>query len=370
MSEQTARCYIHQIATAVPPQFVDAADTVAHLRARTPDERSIQLVRRVLQATGIRKRHLAALDVQLGRPPEEQLYPPLELAPQGPTTFDRLRHFDLLAAPLIEQILGEMSPAVWPRLRQLVTVNCTGAASPGLERLILDQRPISRRADRWHLGFMGCSAGLAGLRLLHGLCGRRGEGEPPGEPSRDESLLVALELSSLHVQYTDQPDQIVANALFADGAAAVTLSSQSAAARVVDCRCITLDAAADQMTWVVTNHGFVLHLALELPDTLAAHIAGAVGEFLGDNGLSARDVQHWAIHPGGPKIVESVCAALGLPEEAASESREVLREFGNMSSATIFFILQRMIAAGLRGPTVAMAFGPGLTIELALLDSQ
>jgi predicted naringenin-chalcone synthase len=212
---------------------------------------------------------------------------------------------------------------------------------------------------------MGCSAGLAGLRLLHGLtCG--GHGHATGA---SDSLLVALELSSLHVQYTDQPDQIVANALFADGAAAVTLATRPGVARVVDCRCITLDAAAEQMTWLVSNHGFVLHLALELPDTLAAHISGAVGEFLGDHGLRLRDVQHWAIHPGGPKIVESICAALDLPDKAAAESRGVLTEFGNMSSATIFFILQRLIAAGLRGPTVAMAFGPGLTIELALLDS-
>lgn len=365
-------CYIRHIANAVPPRSMDQAETIRQLSERSPSSAVTAVLRRVFKSTGIKKRHLAALELQEGREPADQLYPPYELCPNGPTTAQRLDVFDALAEPLMNDLLSDIPETTWPQIRRLVTVNCTSAASPGLERLVFKNRPISRRVDRYHLGFMGCSAGLAGLRLIN-------------ETNRQaDSLLVALELSSLHVQYTDKMDRIVANALFADGASAVVVSPQREAldaiclgkldtprvCRVRDCQCFTLDAHADQMVWGVGNHGFALHLAIELPDTLAANISGAAAEFLGDNGLTLSDVPHWAIHPGGPKIVESVCEALKLPDRSAAAAHEVLSEYGNMSSSTIFFIIRRIIESGATGLLAAVAFGPGLTIELALLEIE
>ncbi len=361
MSSADRACYLHDIATAVPPEFAELPQTLAYLRQFIPGERALPRVRRILEAAGVRKRHFAALRLQADRPEAERLYPPFSTAPDGPTTEQRLAHFDDLAVPLIDDLLAQLPRDIWSDIRRLITVNCTSAASPGLERLILRGRPIHRRADRWNIGFMGCSAGLAGLRLTRQL-------QPMADHADAAALIVALELSSLHVQYSERVDQIVANALFADGAAAAVVSPRPGPVRVVDCQCVTLDKCADQMTWTAGNHGFALQLSIELPATLAAAIRPAMSEFLGDNGLNIADVAHWAIHPGGPKIIESVCAALGLSPDVAAASRTILADYGNMSSATIFFILRRLLDSGAAGPIVAVAFGPGLTIELALLD--
>ena len=113
---------------------------------------------------------------------------------------------------------------------------------------------------------MGCSGGLAAMRLVHQMADRG-----------KEALIVACELSSLHFQYTDKLDQLTANVLFADGAAAMTLSPRRSAMRVVDCRCSTLPAQANQMVWFADDHGLRLELSQDLPDTLAASLPAAVG---------------------------------------------------------------------------------------------
>jgi predicted naringenin-chalcone synthase len=195
------------------------------------------------------------------------------------------------------------------------------------------------------------------MRLVHGMA-----------DTTPRALIVACELSSLHFQYSDELDQLTANLLFADGAAAMSLSSAPAAARVLACRSVAAPAHADQMVWFADDHGLRLHLSQELPDTLAALVPETVGSFLADHGTSCAAVDHWLVHPGGPQILDAVQQALGLPADALQLSRAVLRRHGNMSSPTIFFILKDLLASGADGRCVAMAFGPGLTIELVLLE--
>jgi predicted naringenin-chalcone synthase len=182
------------------------------------------------------------------------------------------------------------------------------------------------------------------------------------------SLVVACELSSLHFQYTDALDQLTANVLFSDGAAAMTLSTLPAAARVVAACCAAVPQCADQMVWFADDHGLRLRLSQDLPDTLAAHVPRVVGQFLSDSDTSLPAIDHWLVHPGGPQILDAVRAALGLRADALHLSRSVLSRYGNMSSPTIFFILQELLAARVDGQCVAMAFGPGLTVELVLLE--
>jgi predicted naringenin-chalcone synthase len=174
-------------------------------------------------------------------------------------------------------------------------------------------------------------------------------------------------LSSLHFQYSDAIDQITANLLFADGASMVMLGSQCSAVAVLDCRCVHLPAAADQMVWFADDHGLRLELSRELPRTLAEHLPAAVDEVLARNGSARQAVDHWLVHPGGPQILDAVESALELGPDAVVDSRGVLHDYGNMSSSTIFFILQRLIEKREAGLCVALAFGPGLTIELAVL---
>jgi prepilin-type processing-associated H-X9-DG protein len=268
----------------------------------------------------------------------------------------RMALFDRVSGPLVTRALADFAPAGLADVDTLVTVSCTHATAPGLERPILTQTPVRSSVHRWNLGFMGCSAGLAAMRLVHGMA------------DTPRALIVACELSSLHFQYTDELDQLTANVLFADGAAAMTLSSEPAAARVLGCRCAAAPAQADQMVWFADDHGLRLHLSQELPDTLAAIVPETVERFLADHGTPRAAVEHWLVHPGGPQILDAVQQALGLPEDALRLSRDVLRRHGNMSSPTIFFILKDLLASGVDGRCVAMAFGPGLTIELVLLE--
>ena len=204
---------------------------------------------------------------------------------------------------------------------------------------------------------MGCSAALSAVRLVH-----------QAAATAATALVVACELSSLHFQYTDRIDQMTANLLFADGAAAMILSPMPSPVRVVDCHCAALPSFADEMVWQAGDHGLALQLSPKLPDTLGEYLPETVETLLSSNGLTASRIDHWLAHPGGPQILDSVETSLGLPENALRISRSVLRRYGNMSSPTIVFIMKELFKTGVDGLVVAMAFGPGLTIELVLLS--
>jgi len=297
------------------------------------------------------------LDPQIAPYTAEALYRARDVQPQGPGMGARMAQFERLSGPLVLQALRDFEPAGLATVDALITISCTHALAPAFERPLLMHTRLRPGIDRWNLGFMGCSAGLAAMRLVHQMAA----------PGRN-ALIVACELSSLHFQYTDALDQLTANVLFSDGAAAMTLSSQPAAARVVACRCAAVPQYADQMVWFADDHGLRLRLSQDLPDTLAAHVPSVVTKFLAESDTSPAAIDHWLVHPGGPQILDAVQGALDLRADALHLSRSVLSRYGNMSSPTIFFILQELLAARLAGRCVAMAFGPGLTIELVLLE--
>ncbi len=354
-----AECYLHQIAVAVPERSLSADESVALLEGTCISPRSTKLLRRISRLTTVEKRHLAVLDRQTTLTDESALYRPTDRQPHGPDMYARTLEFDVSADKLVRRLMSMLEPATLARIDTLVTVSCTHASSPGLERPVFAHTSVPRSVDRWNLGFMGCSAALAGVRLVL-----------QGATTTREALLVACELSSLHFQYTDQIDQMTANMLFSDGAAAAVLSGRPSPVRVRDCRCVTLPGYADQMVWQAGNHGLQLRLSPELPETLAAHLPQAVRTLLRSNSMQTGDVDHWLVHPGGPQILDSVAESLALREGALDVSRSVLRQYGNMSSPTILFILKQLLDNGASGSVVAIAFGPGLTVELALLHVE
>ncbi len=227
---------------------------------------------------------------------------------------------------------------------------------------------------------MGCHAALNGLRVAGALCA--------ADPSA-AVLLTAVELCSLHHQYTPDPlsdaGQVIANALFADGAAAVLCtgadfvpdgpaggsepSSPALPYRLLGSGSVLLPDTAEAMTWRVGDAGFLMTLELAVPVAIRQHLAGWMDEWLPRYGLTRSDVETWAVHPGGPAILDAAVDALALPADALDPSRALLAEVGNLSSPTILFLLDRLRAtrgAG-AGPVVAVGFGPGLTVEAALL---
>lgn len=347
--------YIQALQTAVPGSALTQDEAVERMRVVYPDERTHRLLRRLTRHTSINQRHLAAMDWQDTNDP---LYlPRCEGAELGPGMGVRSERFDRAIAELVPAAVGRLDQSALAEIRSLITISCTHASSPGLEGPLFKSLPIPRNVSRWNLGFMGCSAGLSGLRLARQL-----------EPGQQAALLVTCELSSLHFQYHPAIDQMTANMLFADGCAAALLSSEAGPVAVRAARAVHLPEHADQMVWFADDHGLRLHLSQELPDTLGNGIGQAVDDFLAEAGLTRADIANWLVHPGGPQILDSVEQALALPTGTLDLSRGVLRDYGNMSSTTVFFILQRMVAAKAKGPCVAMAFGPGLTIELVLLE--
>jgi prepilin-type processing-associated H-X9-DG protein len=179
-------------------------------------------------------------------------------------------------------------------------------------------------------------------------------------------LLVAVELCTLHLQYGWDAGQSVANALFADGAAAVVVGAGDGPELAAHGSCLFADSR-DAMTWTIGDHGFAMTLSAKVPDLIAAELQPWLSGWLAQHGLTVAEVGGWAVHPGGPRILDSVQRALGLPDGATAISRQVLAACGNMSSPTVVFILERMWRAAVPRPWVALGFGPGLTAEAALL---
>jgi predicted naringenin-chalcone synthase len=178
-------------------------------------------------------------------------------------------------------------------------------------------------------------------------------------------------MCSLHHQYGWDVGQIVANALFADGAAAlIVIGGEPRSAsdlRVVASGSQVIDDSEDAMSWRIGDHGFMMTLSQRIPELIARNIRGYLEGWLSDFGLDLGRVGSWAVHPGGPRILSAFSEATRIGGTRLKFSHEILAEFGNMSSPTVFFIINRMRQTGSARPIVALAFGPGLVVESALL---
>jgi prepilin-type processing-associated H-X9-DG protein len=222
----------------------------------------------------------------------------------------------------------------------------------------LGLRPTVQRV---HVGFMGCHGAVNGLRAAHGLANV--------EP-KATVLLCAVELCSLHFHYSWDPKKVVANALFADGSAAavgrvVTECSPDTWQLAATSSCLIPDSEF-AMSWNIGDHGFDMTLSTKVPNLIAENVRPWLESWLGEKGLRLSDIKSWAIHPGGPRILNSVAGPLGVPESMTQVSRDILADHGNMSSPTILFILDRLRWQDAPRPCVALGFGPGLMAEGAL----
>jgi predicted naringenin-chalcone synthase len=285
------------------------------------------------------------------------------------STEQRMRRFVDEALPLGRDALSACladAGVDGAEVGQFTVVTCTGYATPGLDILLARDLGMPDDTQRLHVGHMGCYAALPGLAGVADAAAARGK----------LGVLLCLELTSLHVQpaTAGEPDvqQVVAHALFSDAAAAVAVAPDAPGLELVDIVARTDVHRAPLMTWDVTDVGFRMGLSPQVPDVLAEHVGGAVKELLGAHDLDILDVARWAIHPGGPRIVDVVADRLGLEEDAVSVSRDVLAEYGNCSSATVLLILDRITRQQLPPgeSVVALAFGPGLTLYAALLRSR
>lgn len=282
---------------------------------------------------------------------------------RGPGVGQRMERYVEQATPLAAAAIRlalEQANIKAAEVEHLITVSCTGFAAPGVDIKLIEQLGMRPTVQRSLIGFMGCHGALNGLRVAGALAAAN-----PG----NAVLLCCVELCSLHFQYGWEPNRVVANALFADGAAAVAgRSTSSAEAWRVEAHgsCLLPDSTGD-MTWTIGDHGFEMTLSPRVPQRIADHLKPWLEKWLAGQELTVDQVGSWVIHPGGPRVVSSVGEALGLDHAATEPSRAVLAECGNMSSPTVLFILDRLRRRDAPRPCVMLAFGPGLTAEAALL---
>lgn len=248
----------------------------------------------------------------------------------------------------------------------VITVSCTGFYSPGPDYELVRQLGLRASVQRFHLGFMGCYGVFPALRAAESFC----RADPDAVV-----LIVSVELCSIHLGTSNDPEQIVAMSVFGDGAAAAVVTARPAPAGIavleIDSLATVLTPDGEkEMAWTIGDHGFEMRLSSYVPSIIGRFITGAVEPILA--GEPAASVPLWAIHPGGRSILDKVEDALGLDADQLAPSREVLRRFGNMSSATVLFILRDLLAGATAEPQRlgAMAFGPGLTVETGLFTRR
>jgi len=279
----------------------------------------------------------------------------------GWSTERRMRRYLTEALPLGKAAVGDALAAAGLPAAEVglfAVCSCTGYVTPGLDILLARDLGMPADAQRLFIGHMGCYAALPGLGVVGDFV--RSRGRP--------AALLCLELTSLHVQPPSaEAEQIVAHALFSDAAAAVVVRPSAKGYRLLDVVSVTDATAADQMTWDVTDLGFRMGLSNRVPDVLDAHVGPLVADLLGRHGLALSDVDGWAVHPGGPRILDVIQSRLGLTDDDLAPSRRVLAEHGNCSSPTVLMIVEALRAAD-REWIVALAFGPGLTLYAALLS--
>lgn len=308
---------------------------------------------RLWRAAGVRRRH-GVVD-------------PRGLDVSDWSTGARMRRYATEAVPLGKEALGAalsgsgLAPA---DIGLFAVASCTGYATPGLDAVLARDLGMSDAVQRVALGHMGCHAALPGLGVAADFV--RARARP--------AVLLCCELTSLHLQPIAAGKaglrQLAAHALFADAAAALVLTPERPGPEVVEVASRTDASTADLMTWEVTDKGFVMGLSPRVPDVLGRQVRPAVEDLLGRHGLRIGDVAGWAVHPGGPRVLDVVADRLGLADADLALSRGILRDYGNCSSATVLLVLERLLATDPGGPVVALAFGPGLTLYVALLSTS
>ena len=372
------------LGTAVPVHSIAQRDAAIVAQQLHLSERWKDALPALYRKSGVQRRGSVLLgpeDLQVTE--RQNFYQLASVAqPYGPSTADRMKVFSQHAGPMLQRACVtamDNSGQTISNITHLVTVSCTGFFAPGVDIALIESLGLDSNIQRTHVGFMGCHGALNGIRIAKAIV--------DATPSA-VVLLGAVELCSLHQQYTDDAQQLVANALFADGAAALVVGvpNRRPFSREVNLIASTpttshwsvvstlskwIPKTTDLMSWTIGDHGFRMTLDPQVPNVIEANLENEMRSWLEGQSLSISDVDAWAIHPGGPRIIQASGKALGLSPQSLEVSQSVLADHGNMSSPTVLFILERLSQQRPNANyCVLLAFGPGLCIEAVLLSSK
>lgn len=352
--------YINRIATGVPANDVHAGFVRYALALLKNDEYSTRLLRRMARRSGIEHRYSCLAAALEG--PGDQLGPALDgdsfyIRGRFPDTAARMRLFETrapeLAAKTVEKLGLEHNR---DQITHLLITCCTGFSAPGLDIELIERCQLPGSIERTIIGFMGCYAAINALKLARHIV----RSEP-----HSRVLVLNLELCTLHLQETADVTQLLCFLLFSDGCAASLVTSEPQGIALDSFKSMLLPDTRELMSWNIRNQGFDMLLSGEVPAAIHDALRSKSNEILAF--APSRPTGLWAVHAGGRTILDAVERALNLDPAALSASRDVLRRYGNMSSATIMFVLAELMRSAANGTSgCAMAFGPGLTAETML----
>ncbi|HVA66745.1 MAG TPA: type III polyketide synthase [Elusimicrobiota bacterium] len=319
---------------------------------------------RINAASGIERRQGVLADYAKETPEEFAFFPKNWTLDPFPTTAARMKVYEQESVELASRAAaGALREAkIEPReATHLIVATCTGFFAPGPDVMLMEKLGLRPDIKRTILGFMGCYAGFNGMRLADEII----RGNPDAVV-----LQVCVELCSLHFQKRLSPDLLVANSLFSDGAAAAVYAAADGGRGIADvlATCSYVPSGSlEQMAWRIGDTGFEMRLDRQVPSTLKRHAPAFTEGLLRQANVARDEVAGWAVHPGGRKIVEAIGESMKLDGGSVQSAFDVLRDHGNMSSPTIFFVLDKELRRKRGGPVVALGFGPGLTMEGAAL---
>lgn len=351
--------YINRVATAVPPYDVHDAFRRFAQSMLHDDRRNALLFQRMADRSAIEHRYSCLAPSNL---PEGDCVDAEGFYRRGdfPDTTARMRKFEQ-HAPLLAQKAVDLLQlgAERDRITHLVVTCCTGFSAPGLDLELIERCGLESTVERTMIGFMGCYAAINALKLAHHVV--RSEASA-------RVLVVDLELCTLHLKDTTDLEQMLSFLLFGDGCAACVVSAEPVGAALDSFRALLVPSTRELITWSIRQSGFDMILSGGVPAAIHDGLREHGSEILG--GASAASVDLWAVHPGGRTVLDAVERAFELEPVALASSREVLRRYGNMSSATVMFVIERLLRSVAAGRTgCAMSFGPGLVAETMLFHT-
>jgi len=355
-----------EIATASPPYKVDQPVAAAELKKRMVGSPVVgRMIDMAAHHSGIAQRFLVIPD---GEEDAEKKFYSSGGGYVVPDTKTRMEEYErwskTLATRAVEGILSATKTDP-NEIERLITISCTGFFAPGLDHYLIERFQIPATVKRTNIGFMGCAASLIGFNSVL-------ESMSAAQSAGSKTLLLSVELCSLHLQTEPTRDNILANMIFADGCAAAMFANDATQGGLdlLSTSSYHFRQSSEYMGWKIGNFGFEMILSSDLPKIILTEAVPKLKEILVGQGVRPETIVHWALHPGGRAILDSLQKGMHLTDEQMLPSRTVLNTYGNLSSASILFVLKEILKNSVLKKddlVCAVAFGPGLTMESALL---
>lgn len=361
--------FITAIATANPAHLFKQQDIACFMqRAMQLNDQDTRKLNVLFKASGIETRYSMLEDY--GKKEDYTFFSNHDSFEPFPTTKKRNEAYQQYA-PLLSTVAAnkalQQSDVEAKQITHVITVSCTGSYAPGLDIDLVEALQLPLSVQRTNIHFMGCYAAFNALKLADAFC---------RISTSVKVLIVCTELCTLHFQKQNTEDNLLANALFADGSASIIVeaSTSKKSLMLTGMYSELAPQGIKEMAWSIGDWGFEMKLSSYVPDVIRNGIKELTHKLIKSFNLSQNDISHYAIHPGGKKILETIEQELGLKKEQNKWAYHVLKNYGNMSSPTVLFVLKeifdRLDLKNDKENLISFAFGPGLTLESMLFQYQ